>query len=162
MTIYWGDKPWDAPVTLRDMLADMDARLATLVDDCNINLFSIIDLVKIPEFKTELKQVVSVLNARNSGNEMNDLIATDEVYKHLDRDTARILSAFTSLKMPRKNKEGEYNMCKAVMEIQKKSETEARIRDIRNLMENVKWSAEQAMKALGIPESDYKKYMSLL
>ena len=33
---------------------------------------------------------------------------------------------------------------------------------IKNLMSNMGWSVEQAMAALGVPESDYSKYMGLL
>ena len=33
---------------------------------------------------------------------------------------------------------------------------------IKNLMSNMGWSVEQAIAALGVPESDYSKYMGLL
>lgn len=33
---------------------------------------------------------------------------------------------------------------------------------IRNIMSNLKLTAEQAMEALGIAESDYNKYMTML
>ena len=34
--------------------------------------------------------------------------------------------------------------------------------DIRNLMKNLKMTAEQAMEAIGIPKSDYNKYLTML
>ena len=33
---------------------------------------------------------------------------------------------------------------------------------IRNLMKNLKMTAEQAMEAIGIPKSDYNKYLTML
>lgn len=33
---------------------------------------------------------------------------------------------------------------------------------IKNLMDSCKWTIEQAMKALKIPESDYSKYIAML
>lgn len=33
---------------------------------------------------------------------------------------------------------------------------------IRNLMKNLKLTAEQAMESLGIPENEYNKYMAML
>ena len=42
------------------------------------------------------------------------------------------------------------------------SEKKSRIEDIKQLMQNMKWTAEQAMDALGISLKDQKKYMTLL
>ena len=75
-------------------------------------------------------------------------------------------------------KEGDYNMCKAVKEIEAKAEEKGfkqgveqgieqgieqeRISAVRNLMKSLKLSAEQAMDSLGIPKSEYKKYLTML
>ena len=39
---------------------------------------------------------------------------------------------------------------------------EGLIKALRELMNNMKWTAEQAMKAIGIPETDQDKYISML
>ena len=39
---------------------------------------------------------------------------------------------------------------------------EARLSSIRNVMKNLKISAEEAMKVLEIPEADYMKYKAML
>lgn len=39
---------------------------------------------------------------------------------------------------------------------------ETKLADIRNLMNNMKLTAEQAMSALGIDKSDFSKYMPML
>ena len=39
---------------------------------------------------------------------------------------------------------------------------EEKLIDIRELMKNMKWTAEQAMKALGISESDQHRYSAML
>ena len=36
------------------------------------------------------------------------------------------------------------------------------INSITQLMRNLKWTSDQAMEALGIPKSDYKKYADKL
>ena len=67
-------------------------------------------------------------------------------------------------------KEGDYNMCKAVKEIEAKAEEKGfkqgveqeRLSAVRNLMKSLKLSAEQAMESLGIPKSEYKKYLTML
>ncbi|QFJ53758.1 Rpn family recombination-promoting nuclease/putative transposase [Pseudobutyrivibrio xylanivorans] len=37
VTIYWGINSWDGPTTLKEMMASMDEKIASFVDDCNIN-----------------------------------------------------------------------------------------------------------------------------
>ncbi|MCD7955265.1 MAG: hypothetical protein LUG93_05840 [Lachnospiraceae bacterium] len=39
---------------------------------------------------------------------------------------------------------------------------ETKVEDIRNLMANLKLTAEQAMQALGIPAADQPKYQAML
>ena len=43
-----------------------------------------------------------------------------------------------------------------------KGKTEGKLESIRALMNNLKLSAEQAMESIGIPKSDYNKYMQML
>ena len=62
------------------------------------------------------------------------------------------------------------DMCQALRELMKdeiaeeraEERTEARAVDIKELMKNMKWTAEQAMNALGISASDQSKYSALL
>ena len=58
------------------------------------------------------------------------------------------------------------DMCQALRELMKDEIAEERadekILDIKELMKNMKWTAEQAMNALGISASDQSKYSALL
>ena len=114
ITLYWGSEPWDAPVTLKEMYAKHDPALDPYLDDCNINLFSIIDCKEMPKFNTKMGDLFALLNARNDPEALQMLAETNENIKHFDRLSAELVSTFTNLDMPRKNREGEYNMCKAV------------------------------------------------
>ena len=61
-----------------------------------------------------MADLFALLNARNDPDALQMLAETNENMKHFDRLSAEIISTFTQLNMPRKNEEGEYNMCKAV------------------------------------------------
>ena len=58
------------------------------------------------------------------------------------------------------------DMCQALRELMKEEIAEERAEeklvDIKELMKNMKWTAEQAMSALGISASDQAKYSALL
>lgn len=117
-TLYWGDKKWDGPVRLKEMLVDYDKDLDRYIDDCNINLFSIIDENGFERFHTELGKVFKLLNARNDGVRMKNIASEDADYENMDKESAEIIKEFTTMKMPRKNRNREgYNVCKAVKEI---------------------------------------------
>ena len=57
-------------------------------------------------------------------------------------------------------------MCEALKELMKedfeKKEQETLLNTIRNLMDSMKWTAEQAMAAMKIPDADRGKYMAKL
>ncbi|MBQ9550572.1 MAG: hypothetical protein IJU87_07145 [Lachnospiraceae bacterium] len=40
--------------------------------------------------------------------------------------------------------------------------TDTNLGNIKELMKNMKWTADQAMKALGIPDADQSKYSAML
>ena len=60
------------------------------------------------------------------------------------------------------NVKGATNMCRAVEQLVKDERVDERIDTIRALMENMKWSAEQAMAGMGIAEVEWPKYKQLL
>ena len=57
-------------------------------------------------------------------------------------------------------------MCQALRDLMsdeiEKERKDAIVDNIKSLMQNMKWTAEQAMKALGISDSDQSKYIALL
>lgn len=58
--------------------------------------------------------------------------------------------------------EGDYNMCKAVMELEQKGADKALMDAIRNLMSNGQKSFEQACKLLGISSEDEARYRKMM
>lgn len=157
VTLYWGSEHWDAPVTLKEMLAEMDEQTSALVDDCNINLFSIIDQVDMPEFSTELRELFSLLNSRGNGRKMNYVVNSDSAYENMDKDTAEMISTFASIKLPRKNKEGGYNMCKAVVEIKEEGIKEGVLDTLISLVKDGLLDINEAAKRANISVEKFKK-----
>ncbi len=103
---------------------------------------------------------------------------TNEAFQHVSRETAELMRDFASFRLPRRNKEGDYNMCKAVQEIERKGvvkgisigeargeargEVKGRIKDIKMIMQYFNLTAEQALEALGVPKSEFDKYLSMI
>ena len=126
VTIYWGADSWDGPTSLKEMMEPMDDKIASLVDDCNINLFSIIDLDEVPEFRTRLRELFMLLSKRNNDVELIETVYKDAAFLKIDRETAEIMGEFTDIRLTKKDKEDQYNMCKAVEDIIAKGKAEGK------------------------------------
>ena len=166
VTLYWGDRPWDAPTSLKEMLIDVDDAVKPFINDYNINLFSIIDYKQLPNFSTELRELFSILNTRNDKVRMLELVQTNNKFTNLHRDTAELIRDFASVKLPRKNSGGGYNMCKAVMELKQEGIEQGieqtRLKAIENIKNNLGLSIDKALEILEIPENEREKYKSML
>ena len=53
-------------------------------------------------------------------------------------------------------------MCKIMEEALEQEARETRVIDIKNLMLNLKWTAEQAMDALNIPKTEQTAYLKMI
>ena len=53
-------------------------------------------------------------------------------------------------------------MCKIMEEALEQEAKETRIECIKNLMQNLKWTAEQAMDALNIPKTEQTVYLKMI
>lgn len=166
VTVYWGAKPWNAPITLKEMFADIDEATDRLIDDINCNLFSIIDIDELPSYKTELNELFKLLKARNDVDALQQLLTSNIDFKNISKDTALMMSEFADIRLPRKNREGNYNMCKAIEDLEKRNQElgadKALVNAIKNLMTNTKKSFEEACALLCIPQSDMMRYKNMI
>ncbi len=62
----------------------------------------------------------------------------------------------------KENPKGVSEMCKALEDMRNEAVERTALQMIRNLMETMKWSADQAMAAMKIPEADQSKYADKL
>lgn len=62
----------------------------------------------------------------------------------------------------KENPKGVNEMCKALEEMRNETAENTLLQTIKNLMETMKWSAEQAMRAMKIPTSEQEKYKARL
>ena len=95
------------------------------------------------------KELVSLMDYINDGK------VSDEYTKELD-DTVE------SLREDDGSEALYMTYQQTIMEHEASAWKAATIKNITELMKNMKWSAEQAMKALGIPEKNFSKYICQL
>ena len=110
----------------------------------------------------EDRQHILYVNASYEGEDeieklMHDFLCSDpdEMYTELMAEKTRYL---------KKRSEGVELMCKAMEEmrdeVEKRTEFRTQLESIKNIMEGLKYTAQQAMDLLKIPVSDQPKYLA--
>ena len=111
VVIYFGAKEWDAPRSLYEML-DLNEELTKFIPDYKINLIIPSEIEDFSKFDTELGKVLQFIKCSEDKDALKELMRTDSSYECLDGDAAKMLGAFTSVKI--KVEGGVCNVCKAV------------------------------------------------
>lgn len=163
VTVYWGSKPWDAPVTLKEMFVDVDDNLEQFLSDYNCNLFSIIDAQKLPKYRTELDELFNILKSRNDKDKLVKIVHSKDSYQSVDEETVTMINEFAGINISGKSKGGTYNVCKAIEDLKAEGREEGikdgQLMSIKNVMLNGKMTFEEACKLLGIEDPNKYKDM---
>ena len=121
VVIYFGPKEWDAPRSLYEML-ELDDELKKYIPDFKINLIIPREIDDFSKFETELGKVLQFIKCSEDKDSLKELMRHDSSYECLDGDAAKMIGAFTNVKI--KVKGGVCNMCKAVEDMIKENEKE--------------------------------------
>lgn len=83
---------------------------------------------------------------------------TDESFHHLGRNEVDVLNTCVGAKIAVKEGEEAIDVCLAIQQMNEEAAQKERIstllRSVRNLMDNLGLTAEQAMNAIGVSEKD--------
>ena len=170
IVIYYGtDKPWDGARCLYDML-QIHKELEPFVTNYKLNLFDYHEYEDFSFLKSENRLLFETLASSKSKREMLAFFEENEKeYEQLDKTTKMLICDLIGLKNNKKIKkmiEEGGGMCQAIREIEKDAREEGReegiLCSIRNLHENMKISAQEAMDMLMIPKNKQKKYLKAL
>ena len=178
-TIYFGPDEWDGPLDIHSMLAVEDKRLLQFIPNYFVNLIAPARMedADFEKFHTGLGVAMKVLKYQNNGA-VQVIRGLDG--RPVDRATAEFLNvqAKLGLTFEETKEEGEIDMCKAMetfiraeradaaREATAKATVQATentlLQNVRNLMETVKFTAEQAMNALKVPAAEQPRLAGLL
>ena len=90
---------------------------------------------------------------------MKELVQGDKSFRHIERDTAELISDFASVSLPRVNKEGDFDVCKAVMDIKQEGREEGKLEVLASLVKDGLLEVEEAAKRAGISVEEMKAYL---
>ena len=170
LTIYYGEKEWDGPHCLRDMIVEMPEEIDSIFSDYKMNLLEVRDSGKYIFNNADVQSVFEITRETFAGH--FDAIREKYGDKELGAELLTMIGQMTGSKKLVSmgiNKEAD-NMCTALEKLIEDGKKEGMqegmidgiLTSVKNLMESMGWTAEQAMDALKISQEDRNKYAGML
>lgn len=122
LCLYWGERPWDGPKTLHELLQwkDIPPEVEKMVADYPMHVLDVRRFTKSEELKTDVRILFGFLQRQNDSKALSDYIEKNKAdFSEMDEDTYDMISVLSnfkeleSVKEIYKNKDGEENMCEA-------------------------------------------------
>ena len=133
--IYFGDKPWDGPKRLLEMLDVRDQRLYRFLNDYKLNLISPADMDEneFEKFHTELGFAMKLLKHQSHNA---DKVIMQNGHRKISAETAFFLNAAMKLNLEFEVEQEGIDMCKAMEMNNLKREVTGAIRIMQKLGAN--------------------------
>ncbi|MCQ2081987.1 MAG: hypothetical protein MJZ11_10035 [Lachnospiraceae bacterium] len=91
---------------------------------------------------------------------MKKIVSENEKYKHISMETAEVIGEMANVGMPKEDEKGEYNVCKAIMEIREEGREEGRLLLLVSMVQDGEITLETAAKRLDISVEEFQKKMN--
>ena len=154
LVILFSPDEWDGPTSLHEMLSVRDEHILSLVPDYQIHLITPYGLSKdeLKKFHSSLREVLTFIKYSKDREKMDEAVRDN--FKKLRKEEIDVLNycANVNLKLP--PGEEEVDVCKAWEDMKQEVEERTLLEALRNIMETLHLSLEQAMKALKVPEAN--------
>ena len=96
LTLYYGEKQWDGPYCLKDMIVEMPEEIAAIFSDYKMNLLEVRDSAKYVFNNTDVQCVFEITREAFAGH--FDRIREKYGEKELDSELLRVIGQMTGSK----------------------------------------------------------------
>ena len=175
LVLYLNDKPWDGARSLYEMLnfKNISEKAKKYIENYNIHILDVChtpdrELQKFPPDIRFMLMFIKYTKDKKVLADIRQLCGQETIAEDTFDALADYMNEPELWKMKEKagTEKGRINMCEGLRELMADSKAEGReettLNSVKNLMETLKLTAEQAMDALKIPDDDRKKYVSML
>ncbi len=128
LVVYFGQKPWDGPMSLHAMLATADRKILEFVPDYKINLIAPVSMkdADIDKFTSSFRELAAFIKCGKDKWAMSKL-AEEDRFRHMDPLVANIANDVTGSGLKIEiNEKGEVDMCVAIAGIREDGRAEGR------------------------------------
>ena len=123
LVIYFGEKKWDAPLSIYEMCGGIDECMRAFVADYRINLIepATISVERLKKLPSDFQEAMLFIKHCADKPALVRLLNEDQRFQNLDRDTASMLRVVTGTKIKIREEEERINMCVAIQEMMDES-----------------------------------------
>lgn len=153
LTVYYGERPWDGPKSLHEMLADMPEEMKLMVADFPLNLVEVQDSDKLKFSNPDVEQVFSLSRSiyqKQIDHEKFSLVKSDVVEM-----VGAVVNSEQIMKIAQRGAGKEISMCNALEEMmsereQRGEETGKRLEAVDLIVCKIRkgWSVEKTAEML--------------
>ena len=191
LVIFFSPEKWDGPRSLSEMMATKNPEILSLLPEYRIHLLSPADLAKedFGKFRTSLGDVLEFIKYSEDKEKLSEWLE-ERCELILGQKEVEVLNACTKAGLQMKQEDEVMEVCKAIQDMKAEVEeittkrvtkdvtekvtknvtervtkdvTEnTRLLDLKNLMRNMRLTAEQAAAALGIPQAEQASLLKKL
>ncbi len=127
LVINWGDKKWDGPTRLSDMMENLEPDLEPYVNDYRMNLVDPHVIDDFDKFKTELGDVFEFIRRQNSDEDIRAMLDKKGPNWSLATQSVNVINTFTGASIAVDEEEGgRIIMCKGIEMMIEKGREEGR------------------------------------
>ena len=115
LTVYFGDRPWDGPRCLHEMLSIDDKEILKLIPDYRINLIDPHEINNSEKFMSDFRYIIEFMKASGDKEKMNSLLnEKHNIYSNMERDAMVVIRECANINIKVEEKEERQDMCKAI------------------------------------------------
>ncbi|MDD3184621.1 MAG: Rpn family recombination-promoting nuclease/putative transposase [Anaerostipes sp.] len=129
LVIYYGDRDWDGPRELYDMLElpDCLTRFKNLIQNYKINLLEVTKIENLDDYSDDIKVLFGFIKYQKNASQLKRFINENkEIFSCVSRETCSTIESVTKTKELQKyiekDENEEVNMCQAITDMIKDSE----------------------------------------
>ena len=126
LVLLFGPEPWDGPMSIHEMLADVEEELLPFIADYRINLIApaSVDAESMNRFQSSLREVLLYIKYSRDRKQLKNLRDSDSRYRELDLEAALVINTVTNSKLKLDKKKGKIDMCLVIEEMRRESRLE--------------------------------------
>ena len=128
IVLYFGNKPWDGPMSLHEMLQIDNPDLLQYVADYPLHLIDPhrMDEHALQQFQTNAREVLTFIKHSKDGHKLLELVQEPR-FQSLDLLAAEVINECTNSHLPLNITKGDdVNMCEGIEQIREDSRNEGR------------------------------------
>ena len=118
--VYFGAKEWDGPLSLFDMMDEIDPEFRACMSDYRVHLLApaLMTDDDIMKFQARLREVMFFIKYSKDKTALNNILETNqERYRWLERRAADVIKAVTNCDIKYDEEEDHIDMCQAVKDM---------------------------------------------